>query len=365
MKIESFTLKQFRNYDEARFDFSPGTNVIVGENAQGKTNLLEGIYYLTGGRSFRGVKDRELIMRDRDAGLIAAEVTAENRAFQLEVHLSAQGRRRILCNKVPLKTLKDLSGRVRAVLFSPDDLRLVKEGAAERRRFMDLCFSQLRPRYHDVLMTYNRVRDHKLRILKDGGGLLPMLETFNSQMAELGAILIGYRALFLDKLSLYASKLHTDISGGRETLSIRYNTVSSIEDPRAPVPELRAAILRHMESHGEAELRSGSCLSGPHKDDLDIFIDRQPAKIYASQGQMRTAALALKLAERELFAADTGEDPLLLLDDVLSELDPRRRDFVLNKIGDGQVFITLCNPEEIQGFEGKTFVITDGRQGGS
>ncbi len=363
MIIKSIGLTNFRNYVSENFELSPGTNVIFGDNAQGKTNFLEAAYYMTCGKSFRGVRDREMILTGADSAEILAAVQTETHDYTLKASFFAKGRRKLEINGVPARKAAELSGRLRAVLFSPDDLYLIKDGAVARRRFMDMAFSQLRPKYAQAISTYRRLQEHKTRILRDWRekpSLLETLTTFNIQMAEIGAVIIGYRRLFLDKIFKYAYEIHNEISGGREELTLKYKTLSTIDDPGKKIPELCSDILRHMESHREAELAGGSALSGPHKDDIEIFIDGNPAKVYASQGQTRTAALSLKLAERELFYSDTGEYPVLLLDDVLSELDNRRRDFVLNRIKSGQVFITLCDDRELAGYKGRNFEITKG-----
>lgn len=363
MIIRRFRLENFRNYAGATFDLSQNTNVIYGENAQGKTNLLEAIYYLASGKSFRNAKDRELIMHGSDHAVIYADIEAAGMENCVQADLFAGRRRKLMVNGVEAKTAGELSGRLRAVLFSPEDLYLVRDGAAARRKFMDTAFSQLRPNYAQLLSKYNRLHEHKTRILKDWRekpSLLEALPTFNMQIAEVGAQLIGYRARFLDKITTYASQIHKEISGNKEVLSFRYKTVSTIDDPFDPTDRLKEMILYHMKTHRDAELESGSALSGPHKDDLEIFVDGHPAKAFASQGQTRTAALSLKMAERELFFVDGGDNPVLLLDDVLSELDINRRDYVLNKISDGQVIITLCNGSQNEFCSGRVFEIVSG-----
>jgi len=363
MIIKRFLLENFRNYVCAAFELSPNTNVIYGENAQGKTNLLEAIYYLASGKSFRNSKDRELIRHGSDHAVINADMETPDLEYSLQAELFTGKRRKFIVNGVDVKTAGEISGRLRAVLFSPEDLYLVRDGAAARRKFMDAVFSQLRPNYAQLLAKYNRLHEHKTRILRDWKekpALLEALPTFNLQIAEVGALLIGYRARFLDKITICASQIHKEISGNREVLSFRYKTVSTIDDPFESPERLRDKILLHMKTHREAELAAGSALSGPHKDDLEIYIDGQPAKSYASQGQTRTAALSLKMAERELFRIDSGVNPVLLLDDVLSEFDERRRDYILNRISDGQVIITLCNGSQQEFCSGRSFEIVSG-----
>lgn len=364
MKLRRIALDGFRNYTDFTANFSPGVNVIWGENAQGKTNLLEAIGFLSGARSHRARGDKELISFHRDRGTITAEVTSRGRDFLLEVQLFRGARRRLFVNHVKCKTAAELGGIVQTVLFCPEDLALIKAGAAERRSFLDHAICQLRPRYAEALAQYSKLLDHKTRILRDWEkhpSLLDVLEDFNEAMARAGALVIHYRAHFVRKLAEKAAQIQTEFSGGRETLALHYATVSTVRDPLGPTVELYEDLRRHQDSHAKAERDARSCLSGPHKDDLVARINGQPARQYASQGQTRTAALSLKLAERELFRDDTGQWPILLLDDVLSELDARRQDFVLRRITGGQVILTGCEAPDGTFPEGRTLHIMQGK----
>ncbi len=364
MKLRRIALDGFRNYTDFTADFSPGVNVIWGENAQGKTNLLEAIGFLSGARSHRARGDKELISFHRDRGTITAEVTSRGRDFLLEVQLFRGARRRLFVNHVKCKTAAELGGIVQTVLFCPEDLALIKAGAAERRSFLDHAICQLRPRYAEALAQYSKLLDHKTRILRDWEkhpSLLDVLEDFNEAMARAGALVIHYRAHFVRKLAEKAAQIQTEFSGGRETLALHYATVSTVRDPLGPTVELYEDLRRHQDNHAKAERDARSCLSGPHKDDLVARINGQPARQYASQGQTRTAALSLKLAERELFRDDTGQWPILLLDDVLSELDARRQDFVLRRITGGQVILTGCEAPDGTFPEGRTLHIVQGK----
>ncbi|MEE1368408.1 MAG: DNA replication/repair protein RecF [Evtepia sp.] len=364
MKLRRIALDGFRNYTDFTADFSPGVNVIWGENAQGKTNLLEAIGFLSGARSHRARGDKELISFHRDRGTITAEVTSRGRDFLLEVQLFRGARRRLFVNHVKCKTAAELGGIVQTVLFCPEDLALIKAGAAERRSFLDHAICQLRPRYAEALAQYSKLLDHKTRILRDWEkhpSLLDVLEDFNEAMARAGALVIHYRAHFVRKLAEKAAQIQTEFSGGWETLALHYATVSTVRDPLGPTVELYEDLRRHQNSHAKAERDARSCLSGPHKDDLVARINGQPARQYASQGQTRTAALSLKLAERELFRDDTGQWPILLLDDVLSELDARRQDFVLRRITGGQVILTGCEAPDGSFPEGRTLHIMQGK----
>lgn len=364
MTVNTICLDFFRNYIHGEAVFHPKVNVIAGENAQGKTNLLEAIAYLSSASSHRARYDRELIQHDADHAFLKAGVTSRNREIVLEAALHRGTKRQLRSNGVKLKTAGELSGLLNTVLFCPEDLYLIREGAEARRRFLDSCICQLRPRYAQALSEYKRLYQHKTRILKDSEqypGLLDTLDDFSLRMAQCGAVIIHYRAHFVKRLVEAAPAIHADCSGKREQLSLRYETVSAVTDPEAGPKLLFPQLMAHQERHREAELAARSCLSGPHKDELAVEINGASAKTYASQGQTRTAALALKLAARDLFRQETGEWPVLLLDDVLSELDLRRQEFVLNRIASGQVFITCCEEEKLARLrDGKAFRVKDG-----
>ena len=364
MRIDRLELEGFRNYAREAAEFDPRCNVICGENAQGKTNLLEAVVYLSRGKSPRARTDREMIGFQEDSARLLARVGAREREFRIQADLYRGRRRKITVNQVPIKTNAALGDVYHTVLFQPEDLYLIREGAAARRRFLDTALCQLRPRYAAALAGYERAREQKTRILRDSGerpDLLTALPEFNEQMIRFGAVLIQYRHRFCLRLAEAAAVHHRECSGGRERLELRYQTVSSIEDPGGELGALADSLRRHMERHREAELSSRLCLSGPHKDDLLVAIDGREAKTYSSQGQTRTAALALKLAEREIYKSAAGEYPVLLLDDVLSELDPKRQEFVLNRIAGGQVFITCCEEDRLPNLlGGRVFHVEQG-----
>ena len=349
MRIEKIALNGFRNYEWDTAEFAPGTNVISGQNAQGKTNLLEAVYMLSCGRSFRTRYDRELVGFGYSEAQILADVYSHERAQTIDMRLRPGMTKRILVNGVK-KTGTELAETLNVVLFCPDDLNLIKEGASVRRRLMDNAISQIRPRYAELLSQFNRLYEHKTRILKDWRekpSLLDTLDEFSDGMCRVSAQLIRFRSSFAARLNEAAPPIHREFSGEGEELSIEYKTVSTVRDPFAATREIYYDICEHQEAHRQAELESGQCLTGAHKDDLEIAINGRPARSFASQGQTRTAALSLKLAEREIFLAETGEYPILLLDDVLSELDSKRQEFVLNRIGGGQTLITCCEDAEI------------------
>ena len=319
---------------------------------------------LSTGRSFRTRFDKELVGFGTDCADILADVSSHGREQTINLRLTPGKPKRILVNAVK-KSAGELSDTVNTVLFCPDDLNLIKEGAAVRRRLMDNAISQIRPRYAEILSDFNKLYENKTRILRDWRdkpSLLDALDEFSDGMARASAQLIRYRAAFALRLSEAAAPIHRDFSDGIEELNVRYRTVSSVRDPFASAKEIYYDICDHQERHRDAELESAQCLTGAHKDDLEIEVNGRSARAFASQGQTRTAALSLKLAEREIFLKETGEYPVLLLDDVLSELDARRQEFVLNRIGGGQTLITCCEDEGIsQKTGGRVLFVEGGR----
>ena len=364
MRLLDLKLRDFRNYESLELEFDPGVNLIVGSNAQGKTNLLEAVCYAGSGRSFRTQKQGELIRFHADFAEIEAQVHAEERQQSLRWVLFSGARpRQIYRNGAKKKSASEIAGVLPTVLFCPEDLMVLKSGAAARRRLGDQALCQLRPNYDAALTEYNRILDQKSRILKDHfeyPGVLEVLPEYNARLCQVGALLISYRARFYDSLGRAAARYHSQFSGGAEEFRLEYRTVSTVKDPFAPVARLTQDLYDHLDSHYRAELESGQCLTGPHKDDFDVSLSGINLKAYGSQGQTRTAAISLKLAQRELMGREWGEEPVLLLDDVLSELDQSRQDFVLNQIVSGQVFITCCEPGRFTRL-GKTIEIQNGK----
>ena len=363
MNLTEIELRNFRNYEHVKLSFDPGVNLIVGDNAQGKTNLLEAISYLGSGKSFRAMKTSEMVRFGADFADIEGKVFAQERDQTLRWVLFHGSRpRQIYRNGAKKKTAGEIAGVLPTVLFCPEDLMVLKSGAAQRRRLGDHALCQLRPNYDAALTEYNRILDQKSRILKDhfeNPAVLEILPEYNTRLCQVGALLISYRARFYDSLGKSAAAFHGQFSGGAEEFALSYKTVSTVSDPFAPVSVLTQDLLDHLDRHYRVEIETAQCLTGPHKDDFDVSLSGINLKSYGSQGQTRTAAISLKLAQRELMGREMGEEPVLLLDDVLSELDPGRQDFVLNQIVSGQVFITCCEPGRFTKL-GKTIEICKG-----
>ena len=364
MNLRELDLRSFRNYEEAHLTFEPGVNLIVGDNAQGKTNLLEAISYLGSGKSFRAMKTSEMVRFGADFAEIEGKVFSQERDQTLRFLLFPGSRpRQIWRNGAKKKSAGEIAGVLPTVLFCPEDLMILKMGSSQRRRFGDSALCQLRPNYDAALTEYNRILEQKSRILKDhfdNPAVLAILPEYNQRLCQVGALLISYRARFYDSLGKSAGKFHSQFSGGVENFQLQYKTVSTVTDPFAPVSVLTQNLQEHLERHYRAELETAQCLTGPHKDDFTVSLNGIDLKSYGSQGQTRTSAISLKLAQRELMGREWGEEPVLLLDDVLSELDPGRQDFVLNQIVSGQVFITCCEPGRFTKL-GKTIEIQQGK----
>lgn len=356
MILRSVSLRDFRSYETAVFTFSPEVNILCGENGRGKTNLLEAVWLLTGVRSWRAAKKAELVRWDAGRASLRAVVETRDRSCELALDIPAAGRSQVLVNGVKKQRQLELSEHFRCVLFSPEDLYLIKGPASGRRDFLDGAVSQIRPRYGDLLARYQRLLESKSRLLKqeDPRPSAELIAAYDDQLAPIGALLLGYRAKFCRGLSEECGAMHGAISGGKESLTLCYRTVSTVQDPFAEPSRVEGWLRDHLESHRTAELQAGACLSGLHRDDVELLINGRPAKAFASQGQTRSAALALKFGQRELFFRDTGEYPVLLLDDVLSELDAPRQAFVASHAMGGQTIITCC--EERQAFQNSRLI---------
>ena len=364
MRVEKLSLEGFRNYDFVCFEPSEEMNVLCGDNAQGKTNLIEAIYYLSLGRSFRTRFDKELISFDSSYCNLLAEVSTRDREFNVKIKLSRSRPKEITVNSVKRRP-GELSDFFSAVLFSPSDLYLMQEGAVNRRRFLDESISTLRPRYGSIISEYTKNLEQKTAILRDyreKPSLLEILDEYNLQLARLSARIIRYRASFIKRLEEEAKKLNLEISSGKEELKFEYETLSEVKDPFASYEEVLSQVLSNQSRLRGAELDCQRTLDGVHRDELRIFINGEDARSFASQGQARSAAISMKLALREIILYEKEETPVLLLDDVLSELDPMRQEFLLGRIEKGQTILSTCSEENLEKLgRGKIFYINEGK----
>lgn len=351
MFLENLVLKDFRNFSELKVQFDPHVNIFIGQNAQGKTNLLEAIYFLALTRSHRTNSDKELIKFGSKFAGLQGKVHKSQVEVELKLRLTPKGKKAWV-NRLEQKKLSKYVGQMNAILFSPEDLALVKGAPALRRRFMDLEFGQINPEYLYFSSQYRQVLQQKNNYLKQlslGKAKDTLfLDVLSDQLAGIAAEIIYRRLKFIALLNSYAHDAHKQISGQKEELNIRYKP--SIDEIKLDdsVEQIYHQVLASFKKNKAAEIRKGSTLSGPHRDDLEFTINQKNAHDYASQGQQRTIALSLKLAEIQLVHHLTSEYPILLLDDVMSELDHKRQSSLLNYIhGKTQTFITTTDLEGI------------------
>lgn len=338
-----------------------GVNVIFGENAQGKTNLLESIWLMTGCKSFRCRRDREMVGFDAPFAKADMEFFAKGR--EQNVILFVDRHRTAMKNGVTLRSSAELIGEFSAVVFAPAHLSLVQEGPLLRRRFLDTALCQLKPLYAKALARYNRTlaqRNALLKDIKDHPELVDTLSVWDEKLAAYGAAVVCERIAYTAELSDFAAKIYDGLSGERETLRIAYASNVDTENPDAYA--LRDRLFQALRDSAREDIYAGATGIGPHRDDLTLEIDGLSARTFASQGQQRSAALAMKLGEAQILRAHTGEEPVILLDDVMSELDESRQDYILNHIRSRQVFITCCDPTAVLRLcEGRTFHIEGGK----
>jgi len=359
MYIERLELSFYRNIRESAVDFCRNVNLFYGENAQGKTNLLEAIWLCSSGKSFRGGNDRDFVTFRHERARICLRFHAAGRSFDAKLEMSQKGRRSMYINDVQIRKTADFISHLHCVIFTPEHLTLVKEGPGERRRFLDTALCSLFPRYMSTLIKYNRIVGQKNALLKDAARFPQLLETlpvWNAKLCEAAGTICAMRQKYIRRLAGYAADLHSQLGGG-ERLSLRYLPSFEGACPENPA-EAAAAVEAAIDQ--QAELCAGASLTGPHRDDLEILINDRPARIFGSQGQQRSAVLSMKLAEGRLAQDIRGEPPVLLLDDVLSELDSRRREFVMRHIEGHQVIITSCENDRPGLVSGRTFLVSEG-----
>ena len=338
MIIKSLELSDYRNYEYLSITFDRNTNILYGKNAQGKTNILESIYMSGTTKSHRGSRDKEIIRFGQDEAHIKTVIEKENKEFQIDLHLKKNRSKGIAINKIPIKKASELFGILNVIVFSPEDLSIIKNGPKERRRFIDSELCQIDKIYLYHLSLYNRALNQRNQLLKDcyyKPQLKDTIEVWDDQIIEYGSKLIETREKYVQNLNLIVNETHKDLTNGRENLMIRYEKNVEIDDYR-----------QVMQANLQKDLKYGQTNAGPHKDDLCFEIDGVDMRKFGSQGQQRTCALSLKLAEIELVKKSIHDQPILLLDDVLSELDSDRQEALLRHIHDIQTIMTCTGMDE-------------------
>lgn len=357
MKIASLNIKNFRNYENLKVDFDDKVNVFIGKNAQGKTNLLESIFYCCIGKSFKSCKDKELIKWNEESSHIKLNCQKKYRDIDIEINLNKTQKKSIKINSLPIKKIADLIGEINIVFFSPQELKLVRESPDERRKFMDIDISQNNKRYFYQLSRYEKILANRNKLLKFSQTIETVKETIDiwDRALIVAAKFIAFeRQKFIEQISPYSQKAHSYISGGKENLSLLYKCGCNV----ALDENFEKNMDKLLKKNLEKDYKLGYTSIGIHRDDIDIFLNDTEVKNFGSQGQQRTVALALKLAELENMYNINGEYPILLLDDVFSELDIDRQNRLLKFVGRTQTFITCTDERKI---DGKLYYIEDGK----
>ncbi len=354
MIFKNLSIENFRNIKSERFSFDKGMNVIYGQNAQGKTNILESLWCFTGAKSFRGAKDFELVNFNSEQAVLKLEFFDENREQDCVIKIN-KGRSAVL-NGVEYPHASALAGKINCIVFSPNDLNIVKDGPINRRKFTDTAVCQLYPAFIGISRRYTKALEQRNSILKNlkfNPNMEEFIEDFENELAECGCSIIKYRKNFIETLNKYLPEIYNGLSNGKEKISVCYESGAG---------EDKEEFLRLLKTSRKEDMQSLSTSIGPHRDDVDIKINGISARSFGSQGQKRSAALALKLAESAVISEITEKTPVALLDDVMSELDISRQNYILNHIKDWQVFITCCDVANFENLKaGKIFNIENGR----
>ena len=363
MTVDSIKTENFRNIESMELIPEKGVNVIYGENAQGKTNILESIWLFTGCKSFRSAKDAELMKFG--AELTKLEMLFDDGVREKKAAISiGKNKKKAFLNGVELEGTSELIGQFYSVIFSPAHLSLIQDGPAFRRKFIDTALCELKPKYSEYLANYKRALIQRNALLKDlymNADLYDMLDSWDDLLARYSAAVIAERLAYIKTLSGYCEEIYSGISENKEKISVLYSRSNEINDGML-LNDIYAYELENLKNARKQDVILKTTSVGPHRDDIDIKINGISARSYGSQGQQRSCALALKLAESEIIKNTTGQMPVTLLDDVMSELDEKRQDYVLNHITDRQVFLTCCDPSQVLRMcGGKSFLIKEGK----
>ena len=359
MYCHEIQLENFRNIRNATVNFAEGVNLLVGDNAQGKTNLLEAVYFATIGKSFRGASSDELITFGEERSELVMKYYDSVRMETLSIKISSDRQKVIEQNGVKVRRLSDMVGQLRAVLFVPEHLSLVKEGPAERRNWLDVALCQLYPRYLTALSRYNKLLKNRNRLLKDSdndfGSFTMTVDFWSEQMAREASIVTAYRQDYITRASEHVGNFFSEMTGNKERVELIYAPSVKLSPEECLDPDkVYEEYVKLLTSNYQREMAAGTSLWGIHKDDIDIRLNERSAREFASQGQQRSTALAMKLAEGEICREVTGDDPIFLFDDVLSELDLNRRTYLLSELTGRQVIMTGCD----RSFTGDAHVIS-------
>ena len=361
MHIKNIFLENYRNIENIEFSPCNGVNVIYGDNAQGKTNILESVWLITGCKSFRSCTDDDLIGFNKDFSNIKVDYFNDVRDIKTEICITHK-KKGAKVNGVLKKSTRELMGTFLAVIFSPSHLSLIQDGPSQRRKFLDIAISQINIKYAESLKNYNTVLKQKNAYLKEDAFLdnYEMLNIYNEKLSEFGSYIIFERSKFIDELSGFVKDIYSGISENKEKIKTIYKNDSNLNGKN--IGDIKNNLLLWYKSNSFEEKKYKTSLVGPQKDDIEILINNISARKFGSQGQQRSCALALKLAESKVLESRTGHIPIAILDDVMSELDVKRQEYILNHINNRQVFITCCDPSQvIRQYSGSSFLVENGK----
>jgi DNA replication and repair protein RecF len=369
MIVKSLKIKNYRNFKEAEVELNESLNIFVGDNGQGKTNLMESIYLTSIGRTFRLNSENELINFHESNSIITVQLEKNNYNMKIELHLEKNKKKQVLINGVKLDKTSEMIGILNNVIFTPDDMKIIKGSPNERRKFVNIDISQIKPKYKYLLNKYKKISTERNILLKNyytKAQNKDIINIWNDYLVNIGTEIIYYRNDYINKLKKYAVNIYADISGNKEKFDLNYlcnaGNINNMDKD-----DFKKHFYNKINDNLSHEIQNGTTMYGPHKDDIIIKINDKECKYFGSQGQQRSAILAVKLAEIEIIKEEIGEYPILLLDDVLSELDNKRKGFLINYIQGIQTFITTTDDHDLniltKNYNKKKFHINEGKIG--
>lgn len=365
MHIQALRLLNYRNYSDLYVDFHKNLNILIGKNGQGKTNIIEAIYAFAFGKSFRTNKDKELIKFNTDKAFLMGRIKREyyDDLLDIELLISKNNSKGIKINKLSLDKIANLIGKINVVIFSPEDLRLVKEGPKERRTFIDKELSQIDPKYYNYIASYNKILVQRNNLLKFKELDLNLLNVYNEQLINLGSYIFFKRDKFIKRIAKISKEIHKGLTDSKEDLDVLYSSNISKESI-LDINLIKEEYKKLLKESLNVDIKRQNTKIGPHKDDLKVLINTIDARVYGSQGQQRTSSISIKLSQIELINSIKNEYPIVLLDDIFSELDEKRQSLLINQLKDIQVFVTSAERNHEKIFNKKSckiFYIEDGK----
>ncbi len=355
MIVKDISFENFRNYENEKIEFDERINIIHGNNAQGKTNILEGIYLFSLGKSNRASKDVEMIKFGESSAGVKMNFISHEREITGEIIIDKSKKKKISINEIPVKKNSELVGNLNVVFFGPEYLSLIREGPKKRRKNIDIMISQLKVGYLNAISEYRKLTDQKSRLLKSEKIDELLLSVLNERIIEFSTYIIKTRFEYIKKIEKISREIQLDISSGKEELSLGYISCGE-KIEQSSVYNIKDILREKSRELFQREMKYRECILGPHRDDIEFCINGDDLKLFGSQGQQKTAILVQKIAEVELFREEVGEYPILLLDDIMSELDNLRQDYVLNKLGKMQIFVTCTDSERFKILESGRFI---------